>query len=163
MKLKFFFFGFILGGLIFYVSSYIINKTKETNVVKNNAPLKTDTAKWNWPDSLDALVAAPVNHKLVFENEEFRILEVTVNPGQLDPIHTHKGESIVWGVMTSPIVYNTFGLDSNNKLTLVKKDTIIVKPEELNKGIREYPEPPHSVQNIGKDTFRLYRIEYKRQ
>jgi len=60
------------------------------------------------------------------------------------------------------IVYNTFGIGNDNMLTLIKKDTIMIKPKELNKANWENPEPPHSVENIGKDTFKLYRIEYKR-
>jgi hypothetical protein len=118
-------------------------------------------ARWTWPDSLDALTAAPANHALVFENEEYRILHVTVVPGVLDPIHTHKGKSLIWVTKTSPIVYNTYTLDKNNNLVLAKKDTLIIKPEELNRGVWENPEPPHSVENIGRDTFELYRIEYK--
>lgn len=43
----------------------------------------------------------------------------------------------------------------------MKRDTIMVKPEELNKGSWENPEPPHSVENVGQGTFKLYRIEYK--
>ena len=57
-------------------------------------------------------------------------------------------------------IYKTYGMDSNKNLTLVKQDTINVKTEELNKGTWENPEPPHSVENIGKDVFKLYRIEY---
>ena len=34
-----------------------------------------------WPDSPDALTAAPDYHRLLFENERVRILEVHVGPG----------------------------------------------------------------------------------
>ncbi len=161
MKLKFLSIGFLLGGLVFYFLPSIVEMTKDKMIKKNSQQLITNNSNWQWPDSLDALIAASEYHKLVFENDEFRILEVTINPGQLDPIHTHKGKSIVWVVMTSPIVYNTFGMGSDNNLTLVKRDTIIIKQEELNKASWENPEPPHSVENIGNDTFKLYRIEYK--
>ena len=40
---------------------------------------------WPWPDSLDALVAAPRHHKLLFENERVRVLEVRIPPGDLVP------------------------------------------------------------------------------
>lgn len=43
-----------------------------------------DTAKepgvWPWPDSLDAVVAAPGSHRVVLENELTRVLEVTIAP-----------------------------------------------------------------------------------
>lgn len=32
--------------------------------------------------SYDAVVAAPDNHKVVFENERVRVLEVTIKPGK---------------------------------------------------------------------------------
>lgn len=38
--------------------------------------------KW-WTAENDALAAAPQNHKLPFENDEVRVLEVTVQPGSL--------------------------------------------------------------------------------
>src|SRR2546427_3854450 len=30
---------------------------------------------WPWPDSLDALAAAPESHRLLFENDRVRVLE----------------------------------------------------------------------------------------
>ena len=30
---------------------------------------------WAWPDSLDALVAAPGNHSLLFENDRVRVVQ----------------------------------------------------------------------------------------
>jgi hypothetical protein len=160
MKAKHLLFGILTGGLITYSLLTVIDRNSEKGKIEEHLNMNTDSAQWNWPDSLDALIAASDYHKLVFENSELRILEVTIAPGQLDPIHTHRGKSIVWVVRTSPIVYKTYGIDSNKKLTLVKLDTIDVKTEELNKGTWENPEPPHSVENIGKDIFKLYRIEY---
>lgn len=159
MKIKYFVFGLVTGGLIIFLYLTGINKTQEesTGKIINNI----DPNLWNWPDSLDALVAASEYHKLIFEDSVFRILEVIIAPGQLDPIHTHKGKSIIWIVNNSPIVYKTFGLDDNSKLVLVKQDTINIKIEDLNKGVWENPEPPHSVENIGKNIFKLYRIEYR--
>ncbi|OGX87506.1 hypothetical protein [Hymenobacter coccineus] len=37
-------------------------------------------APWPWPDSLDAVVAAPQFHRVLFENDRVRVLEVTVGP-----------------------------------------------------------------------------------
>ncbi len=33
---------------------------------------------WPWPDSLDALRAAPNYHRLLFENDRVRVLEVRI-------------------------------------------------------------------------------------
>lgn len=158
MKAGYFFIGILLGALI----TYLIQDSKDKINLSIDTIQKANksNADWIWPDSLDALVAAKDYHKLIFQTTDFRILEVTVPPGQLDPIHTHKGNSIVWVVNTAAILYNTFGLDNNHKLTMIKQDTIRIKPEELNIGNWEKPEPPHSVENIGKDLFKLYRIEF---
>src|SRR3954464_15948517 len=42
--------------------------------------------KW-WTPENDALVAAPQNHKLLFEAGEVRVVEVSVQPGVREPLH----------------------------------------------------------------------------
>ena len=162
MKRARLFIGILLGGIIACIALVVVSIAKPARQLNKDAAVNSNPGQWDWPSSLDAMVAAPGFHKLIFENDEFRIVEVTVNPGQLDPIHTHKGKSIVWIVKSSPIIYTTYGKGTGNKLVPVKKDTIIVTPDELNKANWENPEPPHSVENIGTDTFKLYRIEYTR-
>lgn len=50
--------------------------------------------KSDFPDGYDAPVAAPNSHKVVFENEFVRILEVTVPPpGAIEPMHHHRWPS----------------------------------------------------------------------
>lgn len=53
--------------------------------------------KW-WTPATDALVAAPQNHKLLFENDEVRVLEVTVQPGVREPLHAHRYPSVLYYV-----------------------------------------------------------------
>jgi len=50
---------------------------------------------WPWPDSLDALVSAPAHHRLLFENEHVRVLEVRIPAGQIVPVHTQRWPSVV--------------------------------------------------------------------
>ena len=56
-----------------------------------------------WPDALDATVAAPQNHKVVLENERVRVLEVTVQPGEREPVHGHKWPSVMY-VMAEDLI-----------------------------------------------------------
>ena len=51
--------------------------------------------KW-WTHDNDALAAAPQNHKLVFENDDVRMLEVTVPPGVREPLHAHRYPSVLY-------------------------------------------------------------------
>jgi len=52
---------------------------------------------WPWPPELDAVIAAPRHHRLVFENEQVRVLDTRISVGDTVPVHTHR-----W-----PAVYNT--------------------------------------------------------
>lgn len=158
MKLTYFLIGLLIGGTIVF---FLRNKFIVPTATNFDNTTSDNINHWTWPDSLDALIAAPENHKLVYENEELRILNVTVVPGILDPIHTHRGKSIVWVTKASPLLYHVYDFDANKKLKLIKTDTITFKINELNKANWEKPQPPHSVENIGTDTFQLYRIEYK--
>ena len=45
---------------------------------------------WTWPDSLDALTAAPESHRLLFENDAVRVLETRIAPGETTLLHTHR-------------------------------------------------------------------------
>ena len=42
-----------------------------------------------WPGNLDGVKAAPETHKVIFENEHVRVLEVTIPPHSKEPVHTH--------------------------------------------------------------------------
>src|SRR5215472_12543543 len=47
-----------------------------------------------WDPALDAVVAAPKHHKVIFENERLRVLEVTLEPNDEEPIHHHRWPSV---------------------------------------------------------------------
>jgi hypothetical protein len=49
---------------------------------------------WSWEENKDAMRASTRNHHLLFENEEVRILEVTIKPGEKEDFHTHKWKSV---------------------------------------------------------------------
>jgi len=56
----------------------------------NRADLDPST----WDLALDAVVAAPKHHKVIFENERLRVLEVTLEPNDEEPIHHHRWPSV---------------------------------------------------------------------
>jgi hypothetical protein len=50
--------------------------------------------KSGFPDGFDAVQVAPNSHKVIFENEFVRVLEVTVPPpGTTEPMHHHRWPS----------------------------------------------------------------------
>jgi hypothetical protein len=52
-------------------------------------------SRWPWPDSLDAVLAAPDSHRVLSENDRTRVLEVIIAPGEREPEHTHRWPSIM--------------------------------------------------------------------
>ena len=52
----------------------------------------TDPAQWD--PQLDAVIAAPHNHTVLFENDQLRVLEVTLEPNEEEPIHHHRWPSV---------------------------------------------------------------------
>jgi hypothetical protein len=55
---------------------------------------RVDLDPSTWDPALDAVVAAPKHHKVIFENERLRVLEVTLEPNDEEPIHHHRGPSV---------------------------------------------------------------------
>ena len=53
---------------------------------------------WPWPDSLDALVAAPRHHKLVLDNDRVRVLDTRIPAGDLVPVHTHRWPAVYYTI-----------------------------------------------------------------
>jgi hypothetical protein len=47
-----------------------------------------------WDPALDAVVAAPAHHKVLFENDNLRVLEVTLMPDEEEPTHHHRWPSV---------------------------------------------------------------------
>jgi hypothetical protein len=50
---------------------------------------------WPWPPSMDSVVAAPESHRVLFENDDVRVLEVTIAEGHREPEHTHRDPSVM--------------------------------------------------------------------
>lgn len=58
-----------------------------------------------WDPNLDAVIAAPKHHKVLFENERVRVLEVTLEPNDEEPVHHHRWPSVfVFDQLRPPIV-----------------------------------------------------------
>jgi hypothetical protein len=57
-----------------------------------NDPSSLDPSTWD--PALDAVVAAPAHHKVIFENDRLRVLEVTLEPNDEEPVHHHRWPSV---------------------------------------------------------------------
>ncbi|MFT3827963.1 MAG: hypothetical protein QM731_28860 [Chitinophagaceae bacterium] len=157
MKIQSLLIGLVIGAILGYCGAkfFTTATTTQTDVATTN---HKDTTGWTWPDSLDAIKAAPLSHTILYEDDSVRILNVTVLPGQTEPIHAHRWRSVAWAVHSTPFTLFHYGLDNKNKL--VKQDSFnAVLP--INIANKWAPEFPHSIRNTGNDTLVLYRVELK--
>ena len=63
----------------------------DTSSEKNMAD---GTDSTNWDPALDAVAAAPAHHKVLFENDRLRVLDVTLEPHDEEPLHHHRWPSV---------------------------------------------------------------------
>jgi hypothetical protein len=52
----------------------------------------------------DAVIKAPGNHKIIFENDDVRVLAVSIPPHTKEPMHTHMWPSVMY--IDAPTVTN---------------------------------------------------------
>lgn len=113
------------------------------------------TQSWPWPDSLDALVAAPDHHKLLFENDRVRVVETRIPPGAFVPVHTHRWPSVIYVVKQSDFLRR----DAEGNLLFESRTT---GPPPSKPAVQWTPPlPPHSVENIGDGEILLIITELK--
>lgn len=48
----------------------------------------------DWDPAFDAVAAAPRHHQVLYENERLRVLEVTLEPQDEEPLHHHRWRSV---------------------------------------------------------------------
>lgn len=109
----------------------------------------------SWPAELDAVIAAPENHKVLLENDHVRVLEVTLRPGEVEPLHSHRWPSVLH------IQQAGHFLDRDAEGNVIF-DSREAPPLELPLTMWKGPEAPHSPVNLSEDTeIRLIRVELK--
>jgi hypothetical protein len=106
----------------------------------------------DWPPELDALVAAPKQHRLLLENERVRVLDTEIAPGEKTPLHTHRWPAVHYIVSWADFVRRDAG-----GATLV--DT---RGREPAAGAVWGPAlGPHTLENVGTGPIRVISVEIK--
>jgi hypothetical protein len=116
-----------------------------------------------WDPRSDGPIAAPANHKVVFENDDIRIISVTVAPGAVEPAHAHlRCAVLVWDQPTPVTDHDSKGKPQRIDVWMgelswpggaTPKDVPFIKVQP--------PEAAHSIANNGTKTLHLTRIEMK--
>jgi hypothetical protein len=110
---------------------------------------------WDWPDSLDALAAAPESHHLVFENDSVRVLETRIAPGATTQLHTHRWPSVLYilsfGHFVRLLDVGTVLLDSREAGALPQPGAALWNG----------PLSPHTLENVDASEIRVISVELK--
>lgn len=114
----------------------------------------SDPAKWD-PKKASA-IAAPGNHKIVFENENLRVISVTIPAGTTEPYHDHPYYSL--------LIIDGGGRDvdhdANGKVAAAAQSGAL---RTLPFAFLQPPQALHAVQDLDTHTDgHLIRIEFKK-
>jgi hypothetical protein len=109
----------------------------------------------SWPDSLDALVAAPKHHTLLLEDDRVRVLQTTIPAGDIVPLHTHRWGGVAYLQSCSHFIrrdeHGEVLFDSRKAGELPRAPCAQWMP----------PLPPHTVENLGPLEISILIVEVK--
>lgn len=105
-------------------------------------------------DDLDGVMAAPDNHRVLFENDAVRVLETTIAAGVLTPLHTHLAPTVMYVVSGSHFIRR-----DEHGATMV--DTRANPDFVLPKVLYAQSTPKHTIENTGTDELVVIGVELK--
>jgi len=108
-----------------------------------------------WPEALDAVRAAPGNHRVLLENDAVRVLDVTVAPNQKEPVHAHCLPSVLI------LLEGGRAQDFDQAGKLLEEGTMFPDGASAPFAFWLDRSPPHSVHNIDTVPIHLLRVELK--
>ncbi len=114
-----------------------------------------------WDLALDAVTAAPANHKVLFENDSLRVLEVTLEPGEEEPTHHHRWPSVfVLDQVQGPV----HDISPDGTQLPPNRDIMKAMAEWDGRGclvVHMAPQPAGRVLNASGKTIHGIRVEMK--
>ena len=106
-------------------------------------------------NELDGVAVAPNHHKVIFENEEVRVLETTIAAGEVTPLHTHLAPTVMYVLSGSHFIRRDEG-----GATMV--DTRATPGFVLPKVLYAASTPRHTIENTGADDLVVIGVELKK-
>lgn len=118
-------------------------------------PDSSTSSSVQWPAHLDALIAAPNHHTLLFENDVVRVLETKVPPGETTAVHTHCWPATLYVVSSGDFV-------RRDDAGAVLLDTRM-KGAKGQAGDAAWSPPlgPHTLENVGTTLIHVINVELK--
>jgi hypothetical protein len=108
-----------------------------------------------WPDSLDALVAAPNHHTLLLEDDRVRVLQTTIPPGDVVPLHTHRWGGVAYLTSCSHFIRR----DEHGKVLFDSREAGELPRVPCAQWM--LPLIPHTVENLGPVEISILIVELK--
>ena len=99
--------------------------------------------------------AAGSHHLVKFENENVRILEVVIEPGDTVPFHQHTMESVFVTLQPASLVFRD--MNGNTIKEVDRADSTELPQYDA----RSAAPAPRSVENVDSITLKAIRIELK--
>ena len=107
------------------------------------------------PDNQDGVLVAPLNHHVLFEDEDVRVIEVTQAPHTRETMHTHARPSIFYLDGPTAMRYVVAG----DEVHAVERKA---PPREMQPLVIPFkPEGLHAVENLSDNIFHALRVELK--
>jgi len=108
-----------------------------------------------WPAELDALIAAPEHHKLLFENEWVRALDTSIPTGHMTHVHVHQFPSAPYFLSWSDFIrYDAEG-------NVIVDSRTLAKIPAVGAALWSGPPTPHALKNIGTNDLHVISVEVK--
>lgn len=111
----------------------------------------------SWPAALDAMAAAPDHHRVLLENDQVRVLDTRIGPGETTPVHTHCWPAVLYIQSWSDFVRS----DEDGNLLLDSR-TLESKPS-TGMVLWSAPLGPHTACNVGDGALHVIAVEVKRR
>jgi hypothetical protein len=115
------------------------------------------SSNWPYPESLDAVIAAPRHHRLILENDRVRVLDTRIPPGDIVPVHTHRWPGVYHTVQFSHFLRR----DGEGTLLFDSREVPPASRPQSGQGAFLENLPPHSVENVGDVEIHLISVELK--
>ena len=104
---------------------------------------------------MDAMSAAPDHHAILLENDQVRILDTRLGPGERTPVHTHQWPAALYVLGWSDFIRRdaagTVLADSRTMASAPKPGEALWLP----------PLAPHQVENVGDALLHIIAVELK--
>lgn len=110
----------------------------------------------NWPPELDALIAAPKHHIVLFENKFVRVLDTNIASGETTAVHTHQWPATLYIISWSDFIR----YDAEGNILLDSRD--LFSPPAKGAALWSQPLPPHALKNIGESDLHVISVEIKK-